>query len=200
MPDRMTKGSVSPLHVTKEAQHRIFIGLGWDPHLHTTLKERIGNVLARKQHHHDLDLACYAYDANYNLVEVVSADTREAATQSGKIYHSGDNVEGIGDGDDEQISVELKDLDDYIVHLLFTVRIKSGHKFGEIKDPQVRLVDGYSNRVFLEHSLSAPEGNDKSGYAFVHLFWTAESWQMRLVDEYFDTITTKDLDALIKRA
>ena len=62
----MKSGKSKPLNVTKEAQHRIVIGLGWDPADEPGLIQRIGSMAKGQPTHHDLDLSCYIYDENKN--------------------------------------------------------------------------------------------------------------------------------------
>ena len=179
----MEKDQITPLNVTQEAQHRVFVGLGWDPNEDIGLLDKAREALGGKETHHDLDLSCYTLDQDGTLLDSITAIN--AATESGKIYHSGDNVEGLGDGDDEQISVELKDLDENIHHIVFAVTIKTGHVFGDVALPEVRLGDGYTNREFLKTSL-LENGEDQSAYIFVRLFKDADSWHMHNIDTFVD--------------
>ena len=161
----MTKAS--PLNVTLEAQHRIFVGLGWDPNESPTLIDKVGALIGTREAHHDLDLACYFFNKDKACLGFVNADSMYATNPSGSIYHSGDSVEGVGDGDDEQISVELKNLPRNIEHLVFKASIKSGHSFNEIAMPEMRLCDGYTERVFLQAKLE--NGGQNDAYIFTHI-------------------------------
>ena len=59
----MKKGETKPLNVTKEAQHRVVIGLGWDPADAPKLIKKIGSLAKGLPTHHDLDLSCFIFDA-----------------------------------------------------------------------------------------------------------------------------------------
>ncbi len=100
--------TVRPLNVTKQGNHRVFVGLSWDPNQGKSFTDRLKNVVTGKKNYHDLDLSCFLYDKNHVFIDVISGKIGQIADQSGAIYHSGDDQEGIGGGDDEQISVELK--------------------------------------------------------------------------------------------
>lgn len=173
-----------PLNVTQEGHHRIFVGLGWDPNEQTGLLHKAKSVVKGQETHHDLDLSCYIYDAQKRYIGHVSAEAERGQDQTGKIYHSGDNVEGIGEGDDEQISVELLDLDPVIHSLVFKASIKSGHVFGDIQDPEIRIVDGYSNHTFLRQNMNCESGADKDAYIFLHVLRAENGWMMRHINCY----------------
>lgn len=192
------KGSHKPLNVTQESHHRVFVGLGWDPKDDGGLIEAITDKISGKALHHDLDLACYIYDANNNLINIVSAEVEHGADETGRIYHSGDNVEGIGDGDDEQISVELKDIDPDICNIVFIATIKSGHSFSEIDAPEIRLVDGYSNREFIVAPLICKESEEKSGYVFLRLYPQNEAWTIHSIGEFFNVKDAGNLSEFLK--
>jgi len=199
--NKFEKGDRTALNVTQEAHHRIFVGLGWDPkdEENSGIIGAITDKISGKALHHDLDLSCYLYDANDGLISVVNAETEKGTDRSGKVYHSGDNVEGIGDGDDEQISVELKDIDPSIIHMIFTATIKSGHNFSDIDTPEIRLVDAYSDHTFAQKKIDQIEGQDKSGYVFLAVYYTPEGWHMHYIDEYFTFKKKGDLDLYLKK-
>ena len=190
MSARIAKGQSAPLNVSMEAKQRIFAGLGWDPNEGATLKDKALNKIGVKQLHHDLDLACYIYDSQKRYISHVSIEAGRETDQTGQIYHSGDNVAGVGDGDDEQISVELKDLDLAIHSIIFLASIKSGHKFNEVTEPEIRLVDGYSGREFLHLSLLDLEGSDKSAFVFARINRgdNSEQWQLSHIGEFTDLV------------
>ena len=197
MPD-LSKNDHAPLNVTEEAKRRVFVGLGWDPNTKTSMMDEAKALLGGKPIQHDLDLSCYVYDADKRLIERVSGEPDMIADKTGQIYHSGDNVEGLGDGDDEQISVELKDLDAGIQHIVFVATSKSGHSFGEIAAPEIRLGDGYSAHVLHNQSLSVEAGKDKACYLFVRLYRGDEGWTIHNIDQFEDLKDMDDISTIVK--
>lgn len=190
MAQNLKKGQHVPLKVTEKARHRVLAGLGWDPAFVARLIDKVGQALGGRKIHHDLDLSCFLYDANNSFIESVSPE--HAADASGKVYHSGDNLEGVGEGDDEQLSVELKDLDASIHHALFLVKIQTGHDFSEIDAPLVRFADGFTNQnfhqVFIDNKVL--EGADV--YVFAHIYRKGSHWQLHAVDEYLKSTDYED--------
>jgi stress response protein SCP2 len=192
----LEKGQHAPLNVTQEAQHRIFVGLGWDPFEDRGRLSRFLRFLGFRAPHHDLDLSCFIYDSDGTLIGEISSESGKAADFSGRIYHSGDNVEGIGEGDDEQISVEFKNLPTKIHQLLFTASIKGDHTFDEVRSPEIRLVDGYSGHEFLKVSLGKEDGAAFPAFTFVHLYRDGEGWIVRYVGEYGENASAEILAVL----
>lgn len=181
-----------PLNVTTKSRHRIFVGLGWDPNEPPSMKDKVGALIGTREKHHDLDLSCYYYNQDGACLGYVNAAPQHGSNPTGSIYHSGDSVEGIGDGDDEQVSVELKKLPPNVQHLIFKASIKSGHHFGEVAMPEIRLCDGYTDRVFLESPLHDGEKHD--AYIFVRISRgnTEDEWMMHEIKDFTDNMGADD--------
>jgi stress response protein SCP2 len=181
---QVTTGQRVKLNVTEKAKHRVMAGLGWDPATDMSFLDKINDVVAGKKSYHDLDLCCFLYNQDKEIVSHVSADPGQGIDHTGKVYHSGDNVEGYGDGDDEEISIELLDLNDSIHHIIITAEIRTGHDFTEISGPEIRLADGYSNHNFLQRQLDTQAEANMSAYVFAHLYRADNGWMLHYVDQY----------------
>ncbi|MEZ5813328.1 MAG: TerD family protein [Alphaproteobacteria bacterium] len=197
---RIPKGETVPLNVTQKARWRVFAGLGWDPNEEVSLKDKAMGALGLRDNHHDLDLSCYVFDKDGRYITHVSVEEGREADQTGQIYHSGDNVEGVGEGDDEQISVELDGLDAAIHAIVFKASIKTGHGFNDVRDPEIRLADGYSGHSFLHVSLRGVDNNDKPAFVFAALLRGAdEQWMARHIGEFIDAPKDGDWAGILKR-
>lgn len=157
----MDQPAIRPLNVSKTAKHRIVVGLSWNPAEKSGLLDKICAITIGKASQHNLDLACFIYGKDKRLIGVVSQSPDYATDVSGHIYHSGDNKEGARDGDDEEISIELKDLPANIESLIFTVSISSGHVFDEINQPQIHLYDAYTRHNFLDCNIALADPEQK---------------------------------------
>lgn len=143
---------------------RIMVGLGWDE------APRGGGGLfgglfgGRSSSNADIDC-----DASVILCgsdgRIVSTQVNECLVyfgnlrhSSGAIIHQGDNLTGAGDGDDEQIMVDLYGIPSYIDKLVFIVNIYDasarGQHFGMIQNCFIRLVDMSTNRELCRFNLS----------------------------------------------
>lgn len=152
-----------PLQFSTQGKGRIVTGLSWDPR-----SDKIGLVdqVVRGDSQHDLDLSCFAYDANGEFIDYVGAEAQDSMDQSGHIYHSGDDMSGEGGGDDETINAELNALPAETHALIFLVEIKSRHVFGDIDSPTARLFDALSGDIILETAI-AEGADDKNKIACV---------------------------------
>lgn len=195
----MEKGESKPLNVTKEAQHRVVIGLGWDPAAEAGLLDKVQAMAKGKNLHHDLDLSCFAFDNYKAFTGQVSALPELASMANDKIYHSGDNEEGIGEGDDEEISVELKDLPDNVNHLFFTATVTSGQTFGAVNSPEMRIADGYTDHNFLQTAIDGAKAQSSNVYLFIKLSRNDdESWTLTFLDEYAQDAQISDYEAYLR--
>jgi len=189
--------TVKPLNVTQSGNQRIFVGLGWDPNETPSFHDKVSSLIGRKDLHHDLDLSCYYFNQDKDYLGHVGADSAHASNESGSIYHSGDDAEGIGDGDDEQISVELKNLPANIHHIIFTASIKSGHHFGEIEAPLIRLCDGYTDRVFQEYALKDDGGHN--AFVFVRVSKTDAGWCSQEISDFCNNAKAEEFSESLSR-
>jgi len=189
---KLAVNETGPLNVTREAHHRVFVGLGWDPKAKAGIKDKIGAMMGGKKTFHDLDLSCFVYDSSQNFIAKIGAKSEQSLDKIGQIYHSGDNVEGVGEGDDEQISVELKNLGPDIHSIIFLVTIQSGHSFADIESPEIRLADGYSNYSFLSADFSGPEAQNSSAFIFAAITRDESyEWVMKNICAYTNEPTDK---------
>ncbi len=192
------KGQTKPLNVTKTAKHRIVVGLSWNPAHMPNMMSKVQALVQGKAIHHDLDLSCHIFNALHEPIDVISANPEHAADASGHIYHSGDNKEGIGDGDDEEISVELKDLPRTIHTIIFSVKISSGQSFDEIDNPEIRLADAYTDHNLVSSPINSDDSIGQNLFIFCQIQRDEEdTWQLRHIGDYADLQDIKDMDTYL---
>lgn len=120
----------------------ITVGLGWDVDQ--------GEV--------DLDVSAVLLDARGEDVEAVFFGHLESIHNG--IVHSGDNLTGDGDGDDEQIQVDLNRIQPHVQQVFFVVNIYSANRsFKQVAKPYCRIVDNMLGNELCRYSLS-DAGND----------------------------------------
>lgn len=75
----------------------------------------------------------------------------------GSVKHSGDNRTGEGDGDDEQVVVDLTKVDSGIKKIALTVTIndavKRAQNFGQVSNAYVRIVNPETNEELVKYEL-----------------------------------------------
>ena len=76
---------------------------------------------------------------------------------SGAVEHLGDNLTGEGDGDDEQVKVDLSLVPQNISKIAFTVTIHEAlerrQNFGQVSNSYVRVIDEDTNQELLNYEL-----------------------------------------------
>ncbi|ACB51873.1 bacterial stress protein [Crocosphaera subtropica ATCC 51142] len=104
---------------------------------------------------------------------------------SGAITHLGDNLTGEGQGDDEQILVDLTKVPDDIVRLVFVVNIYKARQrqqsFGQVKNAFVRLVNLSNNKEIARYSLLGEEYEGKTGMILAEVYRDDGEWKMQAV-------------------
>lgn len=141
---------------------RVMVGLGWDEASQGgggLLNSFFGGGSVQ-------DIDC---DASVILCgpngRIISANVNETLVyfgnlrhSSGAIVHQGDNLTGAGDGDDEQIIVDLNAIPPYVDKLVFIVNIYDANvrnqHFGMIKNCFIRLVDLSTNHELCRFDLN----------------------------------------------
>lgn len=104
----------------------------------------------------------------------------------GAVVHSGDNLTGDGDGDDEVISVDFSKLDPRVNAILFFVNIyqakSKGQNFGQVKNPKARLYYSDATVADLVYELDE-DFSDKTLVEFVMLYKHNDEWKFKAIGE-----------------
>lgn len=180
--DNISKGETTPLRYSPQARQRVVCGLNWDARMEAAgMMEKLKGMGGHNVETFDMDLACVMYDAAGKFVDGVSGRPEEMTDQSAHVYHSGDDTTGTGDLDDEAISVELKDMPDYIQHIIFVVEVQSKHTFETITDPRIRIADGKTDATQFE----APMLGDYTAFVFARLFRRDDQWMFHYIGDYY---------------
>ena len=162
---------------------QVMMGLGWDP--------------ARKRANIDLDASVIAFDRSANRLGMVWFVNK--GEWNGALRHMGDNLTGQGEGDDEQIYVDLDRLPNEVASLVFTITSYKKQKFTEIKNAFCRLVDTATGNELVRYDLSGAEPT--TGVVMAMLRRTrGTTWEMRAIGEFADGRTVKDLIAPATKA
>jgi tellurium resistance protein TerZ len=126
----------------------IKIGLGWDP---VKKKKGLFGMFSSGADSIDLDASCVLLDASGSVIDTIWF--RNLKSSCGAVVHSGDNLTGEGDGDDEVISVDLNKLPAKVEYLAVTVNSFRGQTFDEVDNAFCRIVD-QSNKELAIYKLN----------------------------------------------
>ncbi|WP_246564030.1 TerD family protein [Leptothoe spongobia] len=144
-------------------------GLGWDAQSETEL---------------DLDMAVLALDTSGKLVAgkeglIYAGHPRH---QSGAIQLLNDSITGEGEGDDEQLLINLLKLPVNITKLIFVVNIDCGEEqqqdFSQTQNAFWRLLNSANKQVLLNRALSNPQWQGVTTLLVATLERTDTQWQL----------------------
>merc|ERR1712070_74292 len=100
----------------------------------------------------DLDVSAVLMDADGKDLESVFFGRLESEEHG--IRHTGDNLMGEGEGDDEQILVDLDHIGEVVQQVFFVVNIYTPHKtFSQVAEPFCRVVDNASGAELCRYAL-----------------------------------------------
>ena len=151
---------------------RVRMGLGWD----VGSGEQI-----------DLDASVILYDGRGKDVDKVWFMSKKGA--KGAVRHSGDNLTGAGEGDDEVIYVDLMAMPSDVNALVFTVNSFRGQSFRQVRNAFCRLVDDMSGAELVRFDLS--DSKDATGIVMCKLQREGPSWVMTAIGEFHDGKTVR---------
>jgi len=190
--DRVLKIGTKPVNLKKGQKisleknngttlKRAMVGLGWDP-----AENKGGGFFSMFTGNIDLD-AMAILCTNGKLKEkkdIVCFTNLEHP--SGFVKHMGDNLTGEGEGDDEEIFVDLGKLPSRYDRIVFAVNIfhffKTKQHFGMIKNAFIRICDDETHKELCRYNLSE-NYNGKKAVIFGELYRENGKWLFKPVGE-----------------
>jgi tellurium resistance protein TerZ len=170
------------------ALSKVVMGLGWDA------KKGGGGVLkgmfGGSSESIDLDASCVLFDENKKVVDTVWF--RQLKSRDGSIVHTGDNRTGEGEGDDEQIIVNLDKIPANVKSLVFTVNSFTNQTFDSIENAYCRMVDSSNNKEIARYTLTSQGSHTAQIMAKVYLH--NGEWKMHAIGE---TGNSRTIDGLL---
>ena len=133
----LTKNQTVSLSKASAALNQLHFGLGWDPV--QKKKGFLGSLFGGGNDSIDLDASCILLDKDGRILDTIWF--RKLKSTCGAVVHSGDNLTGEGDGDDEVIKVNLSRLPANVEYLAFTVNSFRGQSFNDVENAFCRVVD-----------------------------------------------------------
>lgn len=146
MPINLTKGQKVDLTKGNPGLKKIMVGLGWDVNEFDSGAD------------FDLDAAAFMLGKNGRCPtekEFIFYGNLEHS--SGSVTHMGDNLTGEGEGDDEQILIDLELIPSNVEKIAFTVTIYDSdarrQNFGQVSNSFIRIVDEVTGREIIHYDL-----------------------------------------------
>ncbi|QMV41455.1 TerD family protein [Cohnella cholangitidis] len=142
----LSKGQKIDLTKTNPGLTKVLVGLGWD-----TNKYDGGKAF-------DLDASIFCLNAGGKApTEKDFVFYNNTQNPSGSVVHTGDNLTGEGDGDDEQVKVNLAAIPAEIEKISFCITIheaaERGQNFGQVTNAFVRIVNEDTGAELIRYDL-----------------------------------------------
>lgn len=153
----LQKGQKINLSKENAGLSKVVVGLGWDE-VKKSSGGFWGSLFGSSQQAIDCDASAILLKNGKftNTADVVYFGNLKHHT--GTVVHQGDNLTGAGDGDDEQIIVDLSKVPQEYDRIVFVVNIyqaiKRNQHFGMIQNAFIRLVDARNNNEMCKYNLT----------------------------------------------
>jgi tellurium resistance protein TerZ len=167
---------------------QVRMGLGWD-----AMKKR--GFFGSRPQTIDLDASALLFDAHGHLVDQVWF--KQLASADGSLRHTGDNLTGEGEGDDESIKVDLARVPDRVATIVFTVNSFTGQDFSQIENAFCRLIDETRETEIARYDLSG--SGRHTAQIMAKLTREAGGWSMTAIGAPATGRTFRDLLPAVSR-
>ncbi len=166
-------GNVS---LTKEAPGltAVTVGLGWD------VRSTTGTDF-------DLDASAILLDSGGKVTgdkDFVFFNNLQSS--DGSVKHLGDNLTGEGEGDDEQVQVDLSKVPANVDKIVFPVSIyegeSRGQSFGQVRNAFIRVVNQAGEAEIARYDLSE-DASTETAMVFGELYRNGPDWKFRAVGQ-----------------
>ena len=180
MSVKLQKGQKVSLSKEHAGLSKIVVGLGWDE------VERKRGFFAPKPQ--DIDCDAFALLLQNGKLadknDIVYFGNLTHYTNS--VKHMGDNLTGAGDGDDEQIVIDLNAVPEKYDRIVIAVNIYQAYQrnqhFGMIKNAFIRLVDARNGQEMCIYNLTEDYSN-KTAMLFGEVYRYNGEWKFNAVGQ-----------------
>jgi tellurium resistance protein TerD len=174
----LTKGGNVSLTKQAPGLTAVTVGLGWD---------------ARTTDGQDFDLDASAIVCGADgkvLTDKHFIFFNNLTTPDGSVEHTGDNLTGAGDGDDEAIKVNLAGTAADVDKIVFPVSIynaeSGGQTFGQVRNAFIRVVNQADNSELARYDLSE-DASTETAMVFGELYRSGAEWKFRAVGQGYSS-------------
>ncbi|GAA2441854.1 TerD family protein [Streptomyces macrosporus] len=166
-------GNVS---LTKEAPNltAVMVGLGWDARTTTGAD-------------FDLDASALLTNAEGKVANDLNfVFFNNLKSPDGSVEHTGDNLTGEGDGDDEVIKVNLAAVPADVAKIVFPVSIYEAEarqqSFGQVRNAYIRVVNQADGKELARYDLSE-DASTETAMVFGELYRHGAEWKFRAIGQ-----------------
>lgn len=169
----LQKGQKVSLTKENPGLNKILVGIGWDVNTYTT-----GGAF-------DLDSEAFLLGENGKVTKqedfIFFGNLKH---HSGAVEHMGDNRTGEGEGDDEQIKIDLSKVPADITKIVFSVTIYEAEErrqnFGQVNHAFVRILDEEKNEELVRYDLGE-DFSIETAAVFGELYKSNNEWKFNAI-------------------
>ena len=170
----LTKGGNVSLSKEAPGLTAVTVGLGWD--VRTTTGTEF-----------DLDASAIAVGADGKVLsDKHFIFFNNKTSPDGTIEHTGDNLTGEGEGDDEQIKINLAGVPADIEKIVFPVSIYDAENrqqsFGQVRNAFIRVVNQAGGAEIARYDLSE-DASTETAMVFGELYRHGAEWKFRAIGQ-----------------
>jgi tellurium resistance protein TerD len=152
---------------------KFVIGLGWDANASDTGQD------------FDLDASIFVLGDNRKcLSDEYFVFYNNLKSPDGAVEHTGDNLTGDGDGDDESIKVDLSKINPAAAEICIVVTIHKAEErrqnFGQVRNSFVRIYNPDNNEEFLKYELDE-DFSIETAVEFGRIYKRSGEWKFEAV-------------------
>ncbi|WP_028399951.1 TerD family protein [Ectobacillus panaciterrae] len=173
----LSKGQKVDLTKTNPGLTNIVVGLGWDVNKYDGGQD------------FDLDSSVFLLGANGKCASendfIFYNNTKGA---NGAVEHTGDNRTGAGDGDDEQVKINLFGVPDSIQKIAFTITIHDAEtrnqNFGQVSNSYVRILSESNGQELIRYDLGE-DFSIETAMVVCELYKHGNDWKFNAIGSGF---------------
>jgi tellurium resistance protein TerD len=173
MAINLSKGQKVDLTKSNPGLSKITVGLGWDTNKYDGGKD------------FDLDVSVFLTNAAGKVEsEKNFIYFNNKQNENGSVVHTGDNRTGEGDGDDEQIQIDLNSVPANVEKIAFTITIYEANErnqnFGQVSRAYARILNEASNQELIRFDLGE-DFSVETGVVVGELYRHSGEWKFNAI-------------------
>jgi len=170
----LSKGGNVSLTKAAPGLTAVAVGLGWDVRSTTGVD-------------FDLDASALGLAENHKILsDEYFVFFNNLKSPDGSIEHTGDNLTGEGEGDDEVINADLANVPAQVTSIVFPVSIydgdSRGQSFGQVRNAFIRVVNAADQSELARYDLSE-DASTETAMVFGELYRNGPEWKFRAIGQ-----------------
>lgn len=170
----LSKGQNLSLSKADPSLKRVIVGLGWDPQVTTGTK-------------FDLDASAFLLTSSGQVrSEADFVFYNQMQSGCGSVTHTGDNRTGQGEGDDEQLKINLEAVPATVQRIVVVVTIHEAEarkqSFGQVANAFIRIVNEDTETEIVRYDLSE-DYSTETAMVFGEVYHYGGEWKFKAVGQ-----------------